>query len=105
LRIEPGTYTQSLHNVSAEQLVGTSDSIITVPLFDVGTWKPATNQVTIVGFLELFVNYVGPGKNDPPQSDMNVYILNVVGCGSTLAPVSAISGGGVSAIPVRLIQN
>ncbi len=100
LRIEPGTYTQSLYNVSAEQLVGTSDSIITVPLFDVSTWKPASNQVTIVGFLELFVNYVGPG-----QSDMNAYILNVVGCGSNLAPVSAISGGGVSAIPVRLIQN
>lgn len=100
LRIEPGAYTQSLHNVSAEQLVGTSDSIITVPLFDLNTWNPATNQVTIVGFLELFVNYVGPG-----QTDMNAYILNVVGCGSTLAPVSAISGGGVSAIPVRLIQN
>jgi hypothetical protein len=105
LRIEPGTYTQSLHNVSAEQLVGTSDSIITVPLFDPASWSPSNNQVTIVGFLQLFVNYVPTPGGGPQKPDMNAYILNVVGCGSSLAPVSAISGGGVSAIPVRLIQN
>ena len=36
---------------------------------------------------------------------MNATILNVVGCGSNLTAGSAISGGGASAIPVRLIHN
>lgn len=100
LQIQPGSFSQSRYNVAPGSLVSTSDSIITVPLFDVSTWQPTTQQVTIVGFLQLFVNYVGPG-----QTDMNASILNVSGCGSSLAPGSAVSGGGVSAIPVRLIHN
>ena len=101
LRILPGTYSQSLYNVSAESAVSTSDSIITVPLIDVpALWPPANNQVTIVGFLQLFVNYVGPNA-----TDMNATILNVIGCGTPPTSATAVSGDGVSAIPVRLIHN
>jgi hypothetical protein len=110
LPIHPGSYSQGRYNVAPGSVMSTSDSIVTVPLFEVpNTWPPAGQQVTIVGFLQLFVNYVpaapvgGPGQPQPP--DMNATILNVVGCGSTLAPGSAISGGGASAIPVRLIHN
>ena len=100
LQIQPGAFSQARYNVSPESLVSTSDSIITVPLFDASTLQLASHQVTIVGFLQLFVSSVGPGQND-----MNAYILNIVGCGSNLAGGSAVSGGGASAIPVRLIHN
>jgi len=106
LQIQPGSFSQSRYNVAPGSVISTSDSIITVPLFDVSSWQPATHQVIIVGFLQLFVNYPGPTLGDiAPRGDMNAYILNVSGCGSGLAPGSAVSGGGVSAIPVRLIYN
>ncbi len=100
LQIQAGPYSQATHNVAPGSLISTSDSIITVPLFDVpNTWPPAGQQVNIVGFLQLFVASVGPGR-----TDMTAYILNVVGCGSSPNPGSAVSGGGASAIPVRLIH-
>ena len=101
LQIQPGPYSQARYNVAPGSLISTSDSIITVPLFDVNTWQPTTQQVTIVGFLQLFVNDVG----GTGQTDMRVTILNVIGCGNSLTAGSAISGGGASAIPVRLIHN
>jgi len=103
LQIQPGSYDQSRYNVAPGSVMSTSDSIITVPLFDASpsAWTPATHQVTIVGFLQLFVNYAG----GPGSADMNATILNVVGCGQSLTSGAAISGGGASAIPVRLIHN
>jgi Putative Flp pilus-assembly TadE/G-like len=102
LQIQPGTYSQSRYGVGPVSPISTSDSIITVPLFDASVWPPPNPpQVTIVGFLQLFVNYVGRRG----ATDMNATILNVVGCGSTPTAGSAISGGGASAIPVRLIHN
>src|SRR5258708_3300023 len=100
LQVQPGPFSQARYNVAPESLISTSDSIITVPLFDAPTWPPPT-QLPIVGFLQLFVNNVG----GPGRTDMNATILNVVGCGLPLAPGSAVSGGGASAIPVRLIHN
>jgi len=83
----------------------TSDSIITVPLYKAATtMPPPNNQVTIVGFLQLFVNYVGAGPG-AASDDINVYILNVIGCGNSAASGTPVSGGGVSPIPVRLIHN
>ncbi len=110
LQIEPGDFSQVRYGVLKRSIMSTSDSIITVPLFDPGSWSKANQQqVTIVGFLQLFVNYAGPTAGPPPlgaaNGDMNATILNVIGCGSSLAASSAISGGGASAIPVRLIHN
>ena len=60
----------------------TSDSIITVPLYKrATTMPPANQQVTIVGFLQLFVNYVGSPSAGP--DDVNAYIVNVIGCGNS----------------------
>jgi hypothetical protein len=39
----------------------------------------------------------------PGNGNIPVTILNVVGCGNT-AGTTAVSGGGASAIPVRLIH-
>ena len=101
LQIQPGPYSQARYNVAPGSLISTSDSIITVPLFDMNTWSPTTPQVTIVGFLQLFVNDVG----GTGQTDMRATILNVIGCGDSLTAGSAILGGGASVIPVRLIHN
>jgi hypothetical protein len=111
LQINPGNYTQTRYGVGQTSVISTSDSIITVPLFDPLTWNPAPNtNVNIVGFLQLFVNSVGPTTTGPsatlaPNGDMNATILNVVGCGNSIPATSAISGGGASALPVRLIHN
>jgi hypothetical protein len=110
LQINPGDFTQRRYGVAQGSVTGTSDSIITVPLFDASVWPPPNPpQVNIVGFLQLFVNYAGPTLLPPPlnapNGDMNATILNVIGCGSSPAASSAISGGGASAIPVRLIHN
>jgi hypothetical protein len=104
MQIQPGAYTQGRLNISGETLISTSDSIITVPLFDVPpatAWPPPGNEVTIVGFLQLFVRNVPLSGS----ADMNAVILNVIGCGNTLPVGSAVSGGGASPIPVHLIHN
>jgi hypothetical protein len=103
-QISPGTFSQARYSIQPGSLVSTSDSIITVPLFDNRVLPPPT-QVTVVGFLQLFVNYNGPGGGSGlQQGDFDTYILNVIGCG-TAGPGPAVSGGGASAIPVRLIHN
>ena len=111
-QISPGTFSQGRLNIGGGTLMNTSDSIITVPLIQVPQTMPANNQVTIVGFLQLFVNYVGgPGSGGSGGSggssagNMNATILNVIGCADSAASAAPVSGGGVSAIPVRLIHN
>ncbi len=99
-KISPGTFSQARYNIAGNAVMDTSDSIITVPLFQRPTTMPSNNQLTIVGFLQLFVYYAGTG-----QQDMDAYIVNVIGCGTSAASGAAVSGGGVSPIPVRLVHN
>jgi hypothetical protein len=108
MQIQPGSYSQARYNVAQGSLISTSDSIITVPLFDPKSLHQGTQTVTVVGFLQLFVKDVGKKPQPPnpgPPPDMNAYILNIIGCGNSLTAGSAVSGGGASAIPVRLIHN
>ena len=107
-KISPGSFSQARYNTAGP--IDTSDSIITVPLFHVPATMPANSQLTIVGFLQLFVNYVKPtptGSGLPGQGppDLDAYIVNVIGCGNSAASGAAVSGGGVSPIPVRLVHN
>jgi hypothetical protein len=104
LQIQAGPYSQAQYGVALGSVISTSSSVIMVPLFDNRGPLLPNQQVTIVGFLQLFVKSSGVplGPNAP---DMDAIILNVIGCGSTLGATSAISGGGASAIPVRLIHN
>jgi Putative Flp pilus-assembly TadE/G-like len=101
-KISPGTFSQTRYNIAGNAVMDTSDSIITVPLFQVPATMPANSQLRIVGFLQLFVNYVKPPGSRQP--DMDAYIVNVIGCGNSAASGSAVSGGGVSPIPVRLVH-
>jgi len=102
-KISPGIFSIGRYNIPGGALMDTSDSIITVPLFHVPATMPANNQLTIVGFLQLFVAYVKPFGQ--PQQDMDAYIVNVIGCGKSAASGPPVSGGGVSPIPVRLVHN
>jgi hypothetical protein len=95
----PDTLLQGQNNISR------SDSVVTVPLFDPCAVPNCTNgSVTIVGFLQLgILQIISPGHGGPgTPDDLRVMVMNVVGRGgSTGTPVS---GGGVSAVPVRVVQ-
>ena len=60
---------------------------------------PMPPDVNIVGFLQLFVDYV------EPTEDVHAHILNVSGCGNNGSGTVASGGGSLSPIPVRLIHN
>jgi len=101
LLISPGLFSQNRYGLSSGAIVATSDSIITVPLFDNSAASlPDNGQVKIVGFLTLFVT-----DATGSVGNFTATIMNVTGCGNTPSTGAPVSGGGVSAIPVRLIHN
>lgn len=80
--------------------ITTSNSIVTVPIYDGATLAGGTPQVTIVGFLQVFINSPGVAID----GDMFVTVLNVAGCGNGLTTaVSANAAAGTSPVPIRLI--
>ncbi len=101
MQVIAGTYSQSTLGVGSNSPITTTDSIVTLPIYDDSASPPVSlPSVYIVGFLQVFVNDANP----PAGGDLDVTILNVVGCGSSPpSAVPAISGGGTSAVPVRLI--
>jgi Putative Flp pilus-assembly TadE/G-like len=109
--LTPGTYpfqiTAGSSNLIAptNQLITTSNSIITVPVYDdrMGTrtrvpFSTTTTSptITIEGFLQLFVNSV-----DPSNGNMNVTVMNVAGCGDNASTTAKAFGS--SPVPIRLI--
>lgn len=88
--------------------IGMSDSVVTLPIYDgftlcPGNSCPSTVQVTVIGFLQLFI------KNEV-NGDVNAYVMNVVPCpvGSTSGGSTGGTGGviasGASPVPIRLIH-
>ena len=78
--------------------ISRSDSVVTVPVFNcpaVGACD-GTAQLPIVGFLQLGIQSVVAG-------DISVVVLNVAGCDPS-NPGVAISGAGISPVPVRLTR-
>jgi Flp pilus assembly protein TadG len=81
-----------------------SDSIVTVPLYDgrnlctTSGSLPCDGNAPIVGFLQLFVTFVDSTNR------VHAVILNASGCDPNATSTTPISGGGVSPVPVRLIQ-
>jgi len=86
-------------------LVSTSRSIVTIPLIDATNPLPAfpSGPVTIVGFLQAFINGVEPGFGGTNAGDINITVLNVVGCSPNASGTPIVGGAGTSPIPVRLI--
>jgi putative Flp pilus-assembly TadE/G-like protein len=96
----PNPALQSALNISR------SDSVVTVPVYNDKGVPPCTGpplncsqQLQIIGFLQLGIQYV----NVSPSGDITAVILNAAGSNPGNSG-NAINGGGVSPIPVRLIQ-
>jgi hypothetical protein len=80
--------------------ISASNSIVSLPIYDsTNTHVPGISfQVTIIGFLQVFINEVDQNGN------VNVTVLNVTGCGNGSGqPVSGNPVTGSSPVPVRLI--
>jgi hypothetical protein len=78
-------------------LVTSSTSIVSLPIYDssaVTAFGTGTTTVTVIGFLQVFINFVDPNGN------LNVTVMNVAGCGNA-ASGTALTG--TSPVPVRLI--
>ena len=89
--------------VITNALITSSNSIVTVPIYDdtQGTANPVPftvdqPPVTIVGFLQVFINGLDASGN------INVTVLNVAGCSNT-ATASTPTASGSSPVPIRLI--
>jgi Flp pilus assembly protein TadG len=84
-------------NVSGSN-ISSSDSIVTIPIYDSTTPLGAGTQptVTIVGFLQVFINQVNA------DGSLSVTVMNVAGCGNTV-PSGTQALTGTSPVPVRLI--
>jgi len=86
-------------------VITNSNSIVSIPIYDGNgsTSLPVNggNQapVTIVGFLQVFINAVNAGGID---GSLNVTVLNVAGCGTGVSAL-ATPVYGTSPVPVRLI--
>ena len=79
-------------------VVTSSTSIVTVPIYDGAPLPPTGSNpaVTIVGFLQVFINQTNGGGS------LNVTVLNVAGC-SNAATNPPIPASGTSPVPIRLI--
>ncbi len=80
-------------------LITSSNSIVTVPIYDdaPGAFTVHQPAVTIVGFLQVFINSL-----DTTSGNINVTVLNVAGCSNT-ATDSTPTVSGTSPVPIRLI--
>jgi Putative Flp pilus-assembly TadE/G-like len=95
------------------QTISTSDSIVLVPIYDgTSTGNGSHTMFTIDGFLQLFLTDACHSGSDDTVSGV---VMNVISCqditsgchglGSSGNPGGGfVSGGGASAIPVRLVQ-
>ena len=79
--------------------ITSSNSIISLPIYDPATTivdNGGTTNVTIVGFLQVFV------KDINPDGSLQVTVLNVAGCGNNNTSTSGAVTG-TSPVPVRLV--
>jgi Flp pilus assembly protein TadG len=90
-------------SLSAGDYITTSDSLITVPVYDATGGVIPNASVNIIGFLQVFINRAFPGGNPQKAGSFDVTIVNVSGCGSG-ATGTPVFTGSPSAVPVRLIH-
>jgi hypothetical protein len=85
--------------VNSNYVITSSNNIVTLPIADFGTTLLTGNTpaVSIVGFLQVFINTVNP------DGSMNVTVMNIDGCGNNAAGNSTVTG--TSPVPIRLITS
>jgi hypothetical protein len=86
-------------------LVTTSNSIVTIPIIDQTTFSSAASPVTVVGYMQAFINDVeGTLSSTTTPGDINITVLNISACSTTPNGAPPVVGGaGTSPVPVRLI--
>jgi hypothetical protein len=98
-QIQAGTSNPLVANgtLASGSQITASSSIITVPIYDQTTTpiSSSSTNVTIVGFLQVFVNATD-------TNGIDVTVLNVTGCGNTASTTTPVVQG-TSPVPVRLI--
>jgi putative Flp pilus-assembly TadE/G-like protein len=79
-------------------VISSSNSIVSLPIYDSTQTisGSGTTQVTIIGFLQVFINTVDS------LGDLNVTVLNVSGCGNAATSATPYLNG-TSSVPIRLI--
>jgi hypothetical protein len=85
--------------VNNNYIVTSSNNIVTLPIADFtsGAVSGTNPPVSIVGFLQVFINQVNA------DGSMNVTVMNIAGCGSNAAGNSTVTG--TSPVPIRLITS
>jgi hypothetical protein len=78
---------------------------VTIPIIDPTTFQATSPfQVTVVGFLQAFIDEVHGGGPANHKGDIQIEVLNIAGCSSTPNSATPVVGGsGTSPVPVRLI--
>lgn len=82
--------------LSVGDRITTSDSVVTIPVYDNGSGSAPSGTVPIVGFLQVFINDVDS------TGQFTGTIINVAGCNANLTG-NPVQGAG-SMLPVRLIH-
>lgn len=87
--------------------IATSDSIVTLPLYDGATLCPGGScpsqvNIFVVGYLQLFLN-------NETNGNVNATVMNVIPCPATAGSPGnggppVIASGGSSPVPIRLIH-
>jgi hypothetical protein len=88
-------------SLAGASYISRSDSVVTVPVYDGADLCPLTNctvNTSVIGFLQL-----GIQQDNNGAGQFSGVVLNATGCTPSMAGQS-ITGGGVSSIPVRLVQ-
>jgi len=84
--------------IASGSVITSSNSIVTVPMYDDTVALTGSQpDVTITGFLQVFINSI-----DATTGNLNVTVLNVTGCGNTGATPGV---AGSSPVPIRLVAN
>jgi hypothetical protein len=78
-----------------------SDSLVTIPVINNPPPPKPNNPVTVIGFLQVFLNSTGAPM---AGTTIPVTIVNLAGCGTGATGTPPIFGNGASPVTVRLIS-
>jgi len=103
-QVGPSNPLAGVNGIVTNDELTSSNSVVTVPVYD-GAVLPNTPspQVNIVGFVQLFINDLSPAGTGS-TGRVDVTILNISGCVRNPGTTAPVSGGGISAVPVRLMK-
>ena len=82
-----------------------SDSLVTVPVFNSTTGVAPVSPLTLVGYVQFFLQPDGTAAPDTGllSGNINTTIVNMAGCGTNVGG-APILGNGASPVAVRLIS-